>query len=109
MLVYANISQNSCCRYDEAELPSRSLGLFQHLRRKLGTMARAGVNGSSPEKNLPDKWSKTENIAWSLDMPGPSAATPAVWGDNVFVSSTDMNGAALVAMCVDRKTGKVLW
>lgn len=66
-------------------------------------------NGSSPEKNLPDNWSKTENIAWSLPMPGPSAATPVIWGDRVFVTSPDLNTRSLIAMCVDRKSGKVLW
>src|SRR5688572_8343547 len=66
-------------------------------------------NGSSPEKNLPAKFSKTENVAWTLDLPGPSAATPAIWGDRVFVSSADMNAKALLAICADRKTGKILW
>src|SRR5579871_3414605 len=27
-------------------------------------------DGSSPEKNLPAQFSKTENVAWSADMPG---------------------------------------
>lgn len=66
-------------------------------------------NGSSPEKNLPESWSKTENIAWSIDMPGPSASTPVVWKDNVFVSTTDTAGQTLQAICVDRETGKVRW
>lgn len=66
-------------------------------------------NGSSPERNLPATWSKTENIAWSASLPGPSAATPIVWGDRVFVASTDLANQGLVALCLDRKTGKVLW
>lgn len=66
-------------------------------------------NGSSPEKNLPGHWSKTENIAWVADMPGPSAATPVVVGDRVFVSSTDSRTKAQLALCLDRQTGKVLW
>jgi outer membrane protein assembly factor BamB len=66
-------------------------------------------NGSSTEKNLPAKWSKTENIAWSADLPGPSAATPVVWNDHVFVSSTDLRTKSLVALAYDRKSGKLLW
>ena len=34
-------------------------------------------NGSSPEKNLPASFSKTEGVKWSVEMPGASAATPA--------------------------------
>ncbi len=66
-------------------------------------------DGSSREKGLPTKFSKTENIAWATDMPGPSAATPVIWNDTVFVSSTDQQAKTLLALALDRKTGKVLW
>jgi outer membrane protein assembly factor BamB len=42
-------------------------------------------------------------------MPGPSASTPIVWGDHVFVSSTDLQTKTLRAIALDRKTGEVLW
>jgi outer membrane protein assembly factor BamB len=66
-------------------------------------------NGSTTETNLPTKWSLTENVRWSIDLPGPSSATPAVWGDQVFVSSTDLQNDALKAFCFDRLTGRLLW
>lgn len=66
-------------------------------------------NGSSDEQNLPVKWSKTDNLAWSVDLPGPSAATPIIWEDRVFVSSTDLSTKSLQAICLDRKTGRILW
>lgn len=66
-------------------------------------------NGSSPEKNLPSEWSKTKNIAWSADLPGPASATPAVWGDHVFVSSTDASSKTLKALCFNRKNGQLVW
>jgi outer membrane protein assembly factor BamB len=66
-------------------------------------------NGSTDESNLPTKWSQTENIAWSIAMPGPSGSTPVVWGDHVFVSSTDQKKQTVKAICLDRKSGQVLW
>ncbi len=66
-------------------------------------------NGSSPERNLPADWSVTENVAWSAPLPGPSAATPVVWGDYVLISSTDLQNQSLLALCLDRKTGRILW
>lgn len=66
-------------------------------------------NGSSPEKQLPTEFSLTEGLTWSIDLPGPSAATPVVWGDRVFVSTTDDKTQSLLALCVDRGTGKILW
>src|SRR5207244_4415068 len=66
-------------------------------------------NGSSPEQNVPATFSKTENVIWSAPMPGPSGATPIVWGDYVFVASTDETERSCVALAFDRKTGKQLW
>jgi outer membrane protein assembly factor BamB len=66
-------------------------------------------HGSSPETDLPVQFSKTENLKWTTALPGPSAATPIVWEDHVFVSSTDNAAQALVALCLDRTTGKVRW
>ena len=66
-------------------------------------------NGSSPDANPPRQWSKTENVAWTADLPGPSAATPIIWNDHVFISSTDQQEKSLVALAFDRRTGKQLW
>ena len=65
-------------------------------------------NGSSPETDLPQTWSATEGIKWKTPLPGASGATPAVWGDSVFVSSTDP-AKNLLLLCLDRKDGKVRW
>jgi outer membrane protein assembly factor BamB len=87
----------------------------------LGILSRSGnaenwphwrgpsFNGITTEKNLPETFSKTNGVKWVADLPGPSAATPAVWGERVFVSSTDEPSKTLRAICLDRKTGKVLW
>ena len=66
-------------------------------------------NGSTHETGLPSNWSRTENIAWSADMLGPSAATPIVWNDCVFVSTTDLANNRLKALCLDAGSGELLW
>jgi outer membrane protein assembly factor BamB len=63
-------------------------------------------DGISKETNLPTKWSATKNIAWKLPLPGMGGATPAIWGERIFLTSQDGND--LVLMCVSTK-GKVLW
>ena len=65
-------------------------------------------NGSSEEKGLPSTWSK-ESAVWQVELPGPSAATPIIFGDLVFVPGVDTTARVLHAMCLDRKTGKILW
>ncbi|MCX8156975.1 MAG: PQQ-binding-like beta-propeller repeat protein [Verrucomicrobiae bacterium] len=66
-------------------------------------------NGSSPERNLPTQWSKTNNVKWVADLPGVSAATPAVWDNHVFLTAAVRATRELMAIAVDRRTGKILW
>jgi outer membrane protein assembly factor BamB len=66
-------------------------------------------NGSSPETGLPTEFSPTNNVKWIAEMPGPSAATPIIWSDQVFISSTDTKAGTLVALAFDRKSGRQLW
>jgi outer membrane protein assembly factor BamB len=65
-------------------------------------------NGSSNEKNLPEKWSK-EDALWKVELPGPGASTPVILGDHVFVTAADPSSKTLRAICLDRKTGKEVW
>jgi outer membrane protein assembly factor BamB len=66
-------------------------------------------NGSTAETGLPEKFSRTENVLWATPLPGPSGATPVVWGDRVFVSSVDEKTNRLLALCIDAATGSVVW
>lgn len=66
-------------------------------------------NGASDERNLPAQWSRTENIAWSAELPGVAAATPVICGDRVLLSGIDAAQDALLAQGFDRRTGQLLW
>jgi outer membrane protein assembly factor BamB len=65
------------------------------------------LNGVSHEKNLPVKWSREENIAWKLALPSRSGATPAIWGERIFLNVADKDDIFL--WCVDRTRGTVIW
>mgnify|MGYP005839905295 CR=1 FL=1 len=67
------------------------------------------LNGSTTEANLPTVFSETENLLWTTPLPGPSGATPIVWGGRIFLPSVDASTGELLALCLDAKTGKVLW
>src|SRR5499427_7370584 len=89
-----------------------------------------GSLGVAEDPNLPDTWSTTENVTWKTDIPGAGWSSPAVWGDNIFLTSvigsaesekpkkglyfggerkapTDIH--RWMVYCVDFKTGKVRW
>ncbi len=71
------------------------------------------LNGVSAEQSLPVRWSKTENITWTLDLPAWSGSTPIVWGDRIFLNVAEdvrqRSGDNLLLWCVDRARGTVLW
>ena len=44
------------------------------------------ADGVAPaESDPPVKWDANTNIKWKAELPGRGSATPAVWGDQVFV------------------------
>jgi len=66
-------------------------------------------NGSTDARDLPTTFDRQRGVRWAAAMPGPSAGTPIVIGDRVFLTSVDSARERLVALCVDRQTGDVVW
>ncbi len=66
-------------------------------------------DGTSGEKNLPTRWSKTENIAWRAPIPGEGHSSPIVWEDRIFLTTslTEKNERRL--LCLNRLDGKTVW
>ena len=49
-------------------------------------------NPVSKNARLPERWSKTENVEWSLEIPGRGWSSPIVTGDKVYVTSVTTEG-----------------
>lgn len=69
------------------------------------------ADGVADGRNLPLRWSKTENVSWSAKLPGWGTSSPVVFGNRVFVTThvKDTGKKALLTLCFDRETGKELW
>ncbi len=65
--------------------------------------------GVSSEKQLPLAWSATENIAWKTAIPGEGWSSPAVWGNQIFLTATTDEGTSCHVICVDRVSGSIQW
>lgn len=63
------------------------------------------ADGVADGRSLPIRWSKTENIRWSVKLPGWGTSSPIVHGNRVFVTSHQKVGSkkALLTLCFDRK------
>jgi outer membrane protein assembly factor BamB len=79
-------------------------------------------NGVSEATGLPTNWSETENIVWKTPLPSWSGASPAIWGDRIFVPSAskgkdsggegddrDPGGSEVLLLCISKPDGTVLW
>jgi len=73
-------------------------------------------NGSATGSlEYPIHFSKKKNVKWVYRTPGPSASTPVVHNDLIYLSSIDQEGGGdptesrLLAICLNRMTGKVVW
>ncbi len=70
-----------------------------------------GANSVADGRNLPNRWSQTENIRWSVRLPGWGTSSPVVFGRRVFITSQQEDGGkkALLTLSFDRASGKELW
>lgn len=66
----------------------------------------AKLDGISGESAVPTKWDKKQGVLWRLPLPGAAGASPVVWGERVFVTSTAGNDLILIAASTK---GEELW
>jgi outer membrane protein assembly factor BamB len=65
--------------------------------------------GISSEKNLPTRWSKTENVKWRAPLPDRGNSTPIVWNKRIFITQAIPSENKRVVLCMNRDDGKILW
>jgi outer membrane protein assembly factor BamB len=69
------------------------------------------ANNVADERKLPLRWSTTENVRWSVTLPGWGTSSPVVYGKRVFVTSQVEEGGkkSLLLLCFSREDGQELW
>jgi hypothetical protein len=72
-------------------------------------------DGTGQTGKLPESWSETSNIRWKTAIHGKGWSSPVIWDDQIWMTTADETMAGkevahvdFFAVCVDRKTGKVL-
>ena len=68
-------------------------------------------DGTSPETNLPSRWSPAgENLAWTLPFGGRS--TPVIHGNRLYLQTTTVGDVSVTQerlVAVEANSGRVLW
>lgn len=71
--------------------------------------------GHSSEKNLPIEWGPEKNVKWKAAIPGLGWSTPILVKGRIYLTTAvpvgeeDKPDQSLRAMCLDAKTGDLLW
>ena len=69
-----------------------------------------GIQGAGIDSHLtaPVSWDSS-SFRWDIDLPGTGNASPVVWGDRIFVTSSDDENDLGYVIAVDERDGKILW
>ena len=65
-------------------------------------------DGISTAKNVPTKWSETENVRWKVAVHDKGWSSPVVGGGKVWVTTGKEDGTELFAVALDQATGAVV-
>jgi outer membrane protein assembly factor BamB len=98
--------------------PITLLAAFSVMLGALGSEVRADNwpawrgphgNGVCVEKNLPLKWSATDNVVWKVALPDEGNSTPIIWKDRIFLTQAAEKGKKRSTICFSKKDGSKLW
>jgi outer membrane protein assembly factor BamB len=69
------------------------------------------ANGVAEGARLPARWTTTENVRWSVKLPGWGTSSPVVFGNRLFLTSQlEQDGKkSLLTLCLDKETGREVW
>lgn len=74
------------------------------------TQFRGPANdGHVTAPGLPTDWSETNNVVWKTEIPFLGWSTPVVMNGQVWLTTATPEGNDFFAICLDAKTGKILF
>ena len=64
--------------------------------------------GHSDAKGIPVEWSEEKNVKGKMPVPGQGFSSPVISGGQIWMTSSEMEGKSLHAICLDLATGNLL-
>jgi outer membrane protein assembly factor BamB len=64
----------------------------------------AGLGEGRP----PVHFAPNHNVLWKIPL-GPGLSSPVIWEGRIFLTAFDRQNRQLATLCIDRRTGKILW
>lgn len=88
-----------------------ALALTPALRAGDWSQFRGPDGNGHADAKLPTEWGAKANVAWRKELPGVGWSSPVTAGGRVYVTTAvrEDSGYSLRAVCLDAKTGGVVW
>src|SRR5579864_3143724 len=64
----------------------------------------SGLGAGSP----PVHFSPSQSVRWKTAV-ASGLSSPSIWGERIFLTDFDPPNKQLATLCIDRRTGKILW
>jgi len=68
----------------------------------------SNLDGISAAEKIPLKWDEP-STKWKTEIHGKGYSSPVIWGNQIWVTTASDDGKDLSALCLDFKTGKVIY
>ncbi|HXG88889.1 MAG TPA: PQQ-binding-like beta-propeller repeat protein [Vicinamibacterales bacterium] len=65
--------------------------------------------GVVPAGNYANTWSPTSNMKWRTPLPGSGNSSPIVWGDRIYLTTSQEGGTKLSLLAFNRADGRRVW
>lgn len=87
-----------------------SIGLSSIAQESNGTHFRgSNLDGISTDNQVSVVWNDTTNVIWKTEIRGKGWSSPVVYGNQVWVTTSTVEGKEMSGICVDFKSGKILY
>ena len=67
-----------------------------------------GGSGLGGPVAVPDRWTDAD-LDWKAALPGKGHSSPVVWGDRIFLTSAEEDGARRLVLCLRAADGSLAW
>jgi outer membrane protein assembly factor BamB len=64
--------------------------------------------GHAEARDLPERWSEKENVAWKVKVLGKGWSSPVIHAGQIWMTTAYRRGRSLRALCFDEATGEIV-
>jgi outer membrane protein assembly factor BamB len=87
---------------------SNSVGATQNSGKAWWPQFRGPNSSGIGEGKPPVNFGPNQSVRWKTAV-GPGLSSPVIWEGRIFLTEFDRTNKQLATLCIDRRTGKILW